>query len=380
MKKVLIYSASILLTSVILILPNIILAQGFDGPGIGREGGFVPCGTDLTDNECNFCYLIKMIQRVFRFLIYLAAPLVTLLIAWAGIKLIVNAENTSERENAKTLLKDALVGFILMLMAGFIVNLILGLLVSADKRPAGWWWGGNLKCENVIPNTDVNLLYIEGTNQNQVTVTGGATIDLTAPMGQESIVAGFRNASSYDRDIQDMSEKYGIPPDRIKAIIIAESSGKAGEISPAGAVGLMQLLPSTAKEIDQKLFGGANFGGLSDTEIKNKLISNTRLNIELGTAYYSEGLKKSNEDHTSDSYNRASTYARASAYYNGGNNAIAPSRDCPGIQAWQCPYDSPGCFVDGKDIGGSCAKNKGYAETRTYTQNINNAQAYINRK
>lgn len=373
MKKALVFFAIILFLAATFATPIITYAQGFDGPGIGSDGGLVPCGNDLTKGECNFCHLIELIRRVFKFLIYLAAPLVTLLIAWAGIKLMVNADNPSERESAKTLLKDALVGFILMLMAGFIVNLILGMLVSSSARAGtNWWWGGNLKCENVIPNMDVNFLYVEGTNQVQVVGQGSGGIDYTSPMSQDAIVAGLRKTSQYDSMINEVSSRYGIPPERIKAIIAAESSGNAGAVSPVGAIGLTQLMPDTAKYVDKTYFGGRYLSGLNDTDLKNKLIENPQIAIELGVAYYSEALKKTGED-----------YTNASAYYNGGPNAVAPSRNCPGLQAWQCKYDSSGCYVNGQDIGGNCKLNQGpksFAQTRTYTQNINAAEQLIRNK
>ena len=40
--------------------------------------------------------------------------------------------------------------------------------------------------------------------------------------------------------------KYGLPFERVLATCIQESKGDAGVVSPAGAVGLMQLMPSTA--------------------------------------------------------------------------------------------------------------------------------------
>lgn len=350
-KKAFLHSIITLLIIVTFIPAGLALAQGFDGPGIGSGGGFVPCGNDLTQGECNFCHLIELIRRVFRFLIYLAAPVVTVLIAWAGIRLMVNADNEGEREKAKTLLKDALIGFLIMILAGFFVSLILGLLVKTEQRGPNWWWGGDLKCETVIPNTSVNYLYVDGTNQGVGVVKSGA-IDLSAPMGQESILAGIRKVSQYDSLINAASEKYGIPADRIKAIITVESGGNASAVGRAGEIGLMQTKLSTAKYVDKTYFGGKYFFGLSDTEIQNKL-TDPRISIELGTQYYSEALKKTGE----------SDYSKASAYYNGGPEAVAPSREksCVGQMIWECTL------------------NSGYAVTRNYVRNLNAVQAAINK-
>jgi soluble lytic murein transglycosylase-like protein len=43
--------------------------------------------------------------------------------------------------------------------------------------------------------------------------------------------------------------KYGLPPSLVKSVMSAESAGRQTAISPKGAIGLMQLMPETAKEL-----------------------------------------------------------------------------------------------------------------------------------
>lgn len=58
-----------------------------------------------------------------------------------------------------------------------------------------------------------------------------------------------KNASSkqYDQIIQRLAQKYDVDPDLIHSIIRAESNYDSQAVSPKGAVGLMQLMPDTAK-------------------------------------------------------------------------------------------------------------------------------------
>ncbi len=49
--------------------------------------------------------------------------------------------------------------------------------------------------------------------------------------------------------IKQASREYGVPTWLIKAVIAAESAGRADAISPAGAKGLMQLMDATATEV-----------------------------------------------------------------------------------------------------------------------------------
>jgi hypothetical protein len=70
-----------------------------------------------------------------------------------------------------------------------------------------------------------------------------------------------------DQHVQKAAEKYDLSPDLIKGVIRAESNFKVKAISSAGAQGLMQLMPATAKElgvknpfdIAQNIDGGAKY-------------------------------------------------------------------------------------------------------------------------
>ncbi len=62
------------------------------------------------------------------------------------------------------------------------------------------------------------------------------------------------NASGrqYDQIIRRIAQKYDVDPELIHSIIKAESNYDSRAVSPKGAVGLMQLMPDTAKEYGVK--------------------------------------------------------------------------------------------------------------------------------
>lgn len=70
-----------------------------------------------------------------------------------------------------------------------------------------------------------------------------------------------------------------LEPDLVMAVIEVESAGYHLAVSHVGAMGLMQLLPSTARELAGKL--GIEWHG-------NDLLFDPALNVKLGTAYLRE--------------------------------------------------------------------------------------------
>jgi soluble lytic murein transglycosylase-like protein len=75
------------------------------------------------------------------------------------------------------------------------------------------------------------------------------------------------NAEIYDPIILLASQTHGVPAALVKAVIAAESAFDPGALSPKGAMGLMQLMPGTAKDLgvdepfhdEQNVHGGTRY-------------------------------------------------------------------------------------------------------------------------
>ena len=59
-------------------------------------------------------------------------------------------------------------------------------------------------------------------------------------------------ADKHEASVTKWSAHYGIDPELVQAVIFVESRGKHDAVSNAGAVGVMQLMPLTAKWVAQK--------------------------------------------------------------------------------------------------------------------------------
>ena len=85
---------------------------------------------------------------------------------------------------------------------------------------------------------------------------------------------------SYESAIAKHARAARIDPYLVAAVINAESGFRADVVSPAGAVGLMQVKPSTAKAVAQAagMTGKMNVTALSEPDV----------NIRVGTLYLAE--------------------------------------------------------------------------------------------
>ena len=99
------------------------------------------------------------------------------------------------------------------------------------------------------------------------------------PMLVQGIVdeVGMRQVEGHARAIRAAALESGVDPALIAAICFLESRGRTGQVSSAGAMGLMQLMPSAAADAARRL------GIKEPTE--QELIHDAELNLRLGAAH-----------------------------------------------------------------------------------------------
>ena len=93
--------------------------------------------------------------------------------------------------------------------------------------------------------------------------------------------------TTYSQYVEKYSLENDLDPLLIYAIIKAESNFNTSAVSNSNALGLMQILETTAKEVCEKEF---------DEEFDKNKLFNAEYNIKVGTRYFSKLLNKYNNN------------------------------------------------------------------------------------
>ncbi len=340
------------------ILPQCSLTYG----DVAGSGAYKICGL------CDFWHLAN---NVVNFLLFtVSIPLLTIVFLYGGTRWVTSGGSPSGISAGKDAMTSAIIGLLIAFSGWAVINTIVTSLANGEISAA---WSKIPSCVKPdvtsIPGLDgfaagtglTNALLDGGGFENgyqtddpvvralsntgrgsggtDISPSGGA---IATVMNRLKAYDGQCNGMPFADFITQEARRKSVDPDRVFAVIAAESGGRADARSPVGAVGLMQMIPSTASRY-----------GVSQGDLTNAC-----KNAIGGISYYS------------DLYNKFGNYDAASAGYNGGPGAVGDSRDCPGTKKWRCAWNSPGCYPAATTNNTSCSPNTGYRETRQYVCNI----------
>jgi beta-lactamase regulating signal transducer with metallopeptidase domain len=116
------------------------------------------------------------------------------------------------------------------------------------------------------------------------------------------------DVKAHAREVQRAAARHGVDPDLLAIVAFVESRGDPRAVSPAGARGLMQLMPSTAESI------AADRGITDHTEAR---LDDPAYNLDLGAYHLADQLRIFGQGRAHEE-----TIALAAAAYNAGQSRV----------------------------------------------------------
>lgn len=114
-------------------------------------------------------------------------------------------------------------------------------------------------------------------------------IPVVQPAGEGRPASPNRFSSSYSDIINDACDKHGVDPALVHAIVKVESDFNAYAVSRKGAMGLMQLMPQTAVELNVKNSFNPSENIYGGVKYLRYLLDRYEGNLQLALAAYNSG-------------------------------------------------------------------------------------------
>ncbi len=339
-----------------------IVPCGLNQQPTDSSGVEIPKSVHDYTQPCNQCLLVELGKNLIDFTFFGIVPMIgTLFFLWAGFKILWGGKNGSPAAvtEGRKIMENTAIGIAIILSAWLVTNMILKTLANDDR--SSHWYQIDCRVGNLKDLTDVSVPSVRTPTPKPgsatdptgpTTPTGpGATCSGSGQNLCEGQVMTCGNSSC--GQYAGLAAKYAggaATTSLLKAIMMKESSCNAFAASPAGAYGLMQMLPSTAKIYARDCDIKADITG-------GYLQRNPESSVCLAAAFV-RALSQGS---------CGSAVQNIAAGYNGGGGACGQSTACAGektcsesTRKWQCLYDN----------SDHTTCNTGYNETRDYATKV----------
>ena len=174
-------------------------------------------------------------------------------------------------------------------------------------------------------NTSVQVASLTA-NTSVTPVASEADVAIDAPISSDSTGSDFSQTltaaatagrADLDAIFEAAAARYGVPVNLLKAVAKAESGFRVDATSPKGAMGVMQLMPGTARglgvidayEPEQNIMGGAKY--------LSQMLNRFGGNVEYALAGYNAGPGAVEKYSGIPPYNETQNYVRTVMRYMG---------------------------------------------------------------
>jgi|GEM_PF-900499 len=328
----------------------VIPVLGFAQPP--ETGGIVPC--DGVIEQCQACHFIQLGNNLLRWIIGIMASIIALVFVFGGLKMVMSAGDTHAVSEARGMMTNAIVGFVILLAAWLIVDTVLKVIVNKNDQGVNQRIGVGMwnKIECVIP-PEKNAAPTGTITNGDSGQSGGVRDGVPGSIGVKDVNGNIQQVSlrqsqsdsalntnyekvknKYATQISSACQNSSVPncTQVMTALIANESRGDPSASSPSGSLGIMQLIPAN----------GGRICGQNDTScIQSQINKGASM---LNNLYANNNAVDNNLPNTFAGYNSGGGTAEGTSA-SGRRPALAPSQDCTGLLAYQCSIN-PGGLIE----------------------------------
>ena len=96
-----------------------------------KDKGLIPCGNPGQE-MCEFSDVIKLVNNIIKFLIWVSIPLAVIAFTYAGFLMVTSGGNPGQIDKAKGIFRNVAIGLVFVISAWLIVYLIISNLVEKE--------------------------------------------------------------------------------------------------------------------------------------------------------------------------------------------------------------------------------------------------------
>lgn len=142
---------------------TLVILISCSSPALASAQGFVTC----SGPDCNFCSLVEMANKIIEFLITMTIIIATLMLAYAGFKMVFSQGDPGSLAKAKEYMLNVFIGVLLMLAAWTIVDTLIKVLLKDDAQFGVW--NKMQSCGNQFPAGKAKDVFVPvGSHENNL--------------------------------------------------------------------------------------------------------------------------------------------------------------------------------------------------------------------